>query len=166
MLTELKEQRYGFVYGGSEITLRYDMTALLRLEERGYSYMEIFVERITGKSLCAFLECGAAGELPAAAEVILRDVGGSELWAHCRNAMLLAMPERDPLIIDIPDNPGKPPDMHRLRTLVCDVMRKTEEFFWRSTLRELLARWRDYAEIKGYAKKLERMELYDMEGME
>ena len=166
MLTELKEQRYGFVYGGSEITLRYDMTALLRLEERGYSYMEIFGERITGKSLCAFLECGAVGELPAAAEDIQRGVGGSELWAHCRNAMLLAMPERDPLVIEIPDNPGQPPDMHRLRTLVCDVMRKPEEFFWRSTLRELLARWRDFAEIKGYAKKPERMELYDMEGME
>lgn len=166
MLTELKEQRYSFGYGGSEITLRYDMTALLRLEERGYSYMEIFGDSVKGGQLCAFLECGAVGELPAAAEVILRDVGGLQLWAHCRMAMALAMPEHDPLIIDIPENPGKPPDMARLRVLVCDIMRKPERFFWRSTLRELLARWQDFAEIKGYAKKPERMELYDMEGME
>ena len=96
----------------------------------------------------------------------MRSVGGNSLWRHCRRAMALAMPVHDPLIIDIPDNPGQPPDMARLRALVCDVMRKPEEFFWRSTLRELLARWQDFAEIKGYAKKPERMELYDMEGME
>lgn len=166
MLTELKEQRYSFTCGGSEITLRYDMTALLRLEERGYSYMEIFGESVTGGQLCCFLECGAVGGLPEPAENILRDVGGQSLWEHCRRAMALAMPEHDPLVIDIPESPGKPPDMARLRVLVCDIMRKPERFFWRSTLRELLARWQDFAEIKGFAKKPERMELYDMEGME
>lgn len=166
MLTELKEQRYSFVYSGSEITLRYDMTALHRLEERGFLYADIFGDRISGKSLCAFLECGCVGELPDNPEAILRDKGGPELWEHCRSAMLIAMPEHDPLIIDLPENPGKPPDMKRLRTLVCDVMRKPEEFFWRSTLRELFERWQDYAEVKGFVKKPERMELFDTEGMD
>ena len=66
--------------------------------------------------------------------------------------MALAMPEHDPLVIDIPESPGKPQDMARLRVLVCDIMRKPERFFWRSTLRKLLSRWQDFAEIKGYAK--------------
>lgn len=166
MLTELTEKRYAFDCGGSRIVLRYDMTAFLRLEERGYSYMDIFGERITGQALCDFLECGEVGELPVSAEDILHNAGGQALWDHLQNAVELAMPEHDPLVIDIPDEPGKPPDMARLRTLVCDVMRKPEDFFWHSTLRELLARWQDYAEVKGFAKKPERMELYDMEGME
>lgn len=166
MLTELTEKRYAFDCGGSRIVLRYDMTAFLRLEERGYSYMDIFVERVKGQALCDFLECGAVGKLPVPAEDILHGAGGQALWEHLRNAMELALPEHDPLVIDIPDEPGKPPDMARLRTLVCDVMRKPEEFFWGSTLRELLSRWQDYAEVKGFAKKPERMELYDMEGME
>ncbi len=166
MLTELTQQRYRFDFGSSEIILRYDMTALLRLEECGCAYTDIFGERIIGRTLCDFLGCGAVGELPAAAETILHELGGVELWRHCRAAVLLALPENDPTVIELPEAPGKPPELRRLRTLVCDVMRKPEEFFWSGTLRELLGRWQDFAEVKGYAKKPERMEMFDTEGME
>ena len=57
-------------------------------------------------------------------------------------------------------------DQQRLRCHICDVMRKPEEFFWHSTMRELCERRQCFAEVKGYAEKPRRMELFDMEGME
>lgn len=80
--------------------------------------------------------------------------------------MLLALPEYDPAIIELPTDTNTPVDFRRLMCLICDVMKKPDEFFWRSTLRELIPRWQEYAEVKGYAKKPERMEMYDTEGME
>lgn len=163
MFGELLPQKYALGYKG--VMLRYDMNALLRLEQRSLSYEDIFAEKITGEALCEFLAAGCEG-LPEAPESILHEMGAMELWRHIRKAVLLALPVYDPLVIDIPDEPGKPLDMKLLRTLVCDVMRKPEEFFWRSTMRELLERWQDYAVARGFAKKPERMELFDMEGME
>ena len=58
------------------------------------------------------------------------------------------------------------PDMKRLRCLICDVMRKPEEFFWASTLRELIERWQAFAAVKGYAKEPERVVRFATEGME
>lgn len=61
---------------------------------------------------------------------------------------------------------GAKPDMKKLRCLICDIMGKPESFFRRSTLRELLERWQEYAVVKGLAKEPERMEMFDTEGME
>ncbi|MCI5667792.1 MAG: hypothetical protein MR291_03385 [Oscillospiraceae bacterium] len=43
-------------------------------------------------------------------------------------------------------------DQQRLRCLICDVMRKPDEFFCHSTMRELCERWQCFAEVKGYAE--------------
>ena len=70
------------------------------------------------------------------------------------------------MVIDIHgEDPGEA-DMKRLRGLICDIMRKPEEFFWSSTLRELVERWQAVAIAKGYMKKPERMQMFDTEGME
>ncbi len=53
----------------------------------------------------------------------------------------------------------------RLRALICDVMGKSEEFFWNSTLAELIARWHEYAVAMGYAEEPERILEFDVEGM-
>ncbi len=165
MLKELTEQRYSFTCNGSEISLRYDMAALLCLEECGLSYKDIFGERITGAVLCEFLRVGGHADKP---ELILHEMGGQALWEHLQAAVLLALPVRDPLVIDVPEENGSDgePDMGQLRCRVCDIMRKPEEFFWRSTMRELTDRWLAFAVAKGYMKKPERMQLYDTEGME
>lgn len=163
MFTELTKQYYRFECGGSVISLRYDMTAFLRLEERGISYEDIFRGRITGAVLCEFLK---AGGYPGDPELILHGMGGPVLWTHLLAAVLLALPVRDPLVIDIPgEDPGEA-DMKRLRGLICDIMRKPEEFFWSSTMRELVERWQAFAIAKGYMKKPERMQMFDTEGME
>lgn len=174
MFTELTRQYYRFECGGSVISLRYDMTAFLRLEERGIAYTDIFGERITGAVLCEFLRVGGYSERskpsgvskPDEPELILHETGGKALWEHIRAAVQLALPVRDPLIVDVPEEHSGEPDMKQLRGLVCDIMRKPEEFFWSSTMRELVERWTAFAVAKGYMKKPERMQMFDMEGME
>lgn len=165
MFAELERLSYSFGCGEHTITLRYDIAALTRLEQCGLSYEDIFAERITGRELVTFLEAGCA-ELPVRAAEVLRETGAQELWRHIRAAVMMSLPVRDPLVIDIPENAGTAPDMKRLRCFICDVMRKPEEFFWHSTMRELCERWQCYAEVKGYAEKPRRMEMFDLEGME
>ena len=138
MLSELERLGHSFSRGGGTITLRYDMAALLRLEAAG-------ADDPTG---------------------IMRECGAMRVWEEIRAAVLLALPERDPLALDFPEETGEAMDYRRLRCLVCDVMRKPEEFFWSSTIRELVERWQDFAVVKGFAKKPERMQMFDTEGME
>lgn len=169
-LGELVPASYSFVYGEAQLNLRYDMAALLDLEKNGLDYNTIFAEKITGVSVLAFFRAGLVEHLGESREIALvADVGIDNIWEHCRKAVQLSLPEYDPLIV--PDTKVKPsedgnPDYRRLRTLVCDVMRKPDEFFWKSTLRELLQRWQDFAVAKGYAKPPERVQLYDTEGMD
>lgn len=163
MFTELTRQYYRFECGGSVISLRYDMTAFLRLEERGIAYTDIFGERTTGKVLCEFLQVGGYTDEP---ELILHETGGRALWEHIQAAVRLALPVRDPLIVDVPEEHSGEPDMKQLRGLICDIMRKPEEFFWSSTMRELVERWQAFAVARGFMKKPERMQMYDTEGME
>ena len=162
MVSELERLGHSFSCGGRTITLRYDMAALLRLERRGLSYGDIFAERITGRELALFLEAAGADDPTG----ILRECGAMRVWEEIRAAVLLALPERDPLSLDFPEETGGAMDYRRLRCLVCDVMRKPEEFFWGSTIRELVERWQDFAVVKGFAKKPERMQMFDTEGME
>ena len=68
--------------------------------------------------------------------------------------------------VDVPEEHSGEPDMKQLRGLICDIMRKPEEFFWSSTMRELVERWTAFAVAKGYMKKPERMQMFDTEGME
>lgn len=164
MLNELERLHYCFDVNGSQITLRYDMTALLNLERGGLFYEDIFAERITGGALVKFLEAGSKEPLDGLE--IFRAIGSLSLWEHVRAAVMLALPVRDPSCVDISENNGEPPDMLRLRCLVCDIMRKPEDFFWSSTLRELFERWQEFAEVKGYTKPRDRMQMFDTEGME
>lgn len=167
-LRELEPLSREFSFGDARLHLRYDMRALLELEKAGLSYTDIFSEKLSGKALLCFLHAGLCENAGAAREEeILKALGAGKVWELCLEAVLLALPEPDPLII--PDAAARHSggiDHGVLRCYVCDIMRKPEEFFWSSTLRELLARWERYAVFKGYMKPPERMELYDTEGMD
>lgn len=168
MLAELLPLSHEMQFGEARLCLRYDMDALLRLEREGLTYEDIFAEKTSGEVLLKFLRAGLEEDIGVQREIgLLETLGAAGLWAHLRAAVTLALPEYDPLIIPDttpPKGDGKP-DYARLRTLVCDVMKKPEEFFWKSTLRELLARWQSYAVAKGYAKEPERVQIFDTEGM-
>lgn len=167
-LAELIPLEYSFDFGGAQLKLRYDMAALLGLEREGLDYSVILGESVKGVTVLQFLHAGLVEDIGKEREVgIISTLGIDEVWEHCRAAVLLSLPEYDPL--EIPDTTqkrGEKPDYKRLHTLICDVMRKPEEFFWHSTLRELLSRWQDYSVCKGYSKPPERMELYDTEGID
>lgn len=168
MLVELLPLSHEIQFGGARLYLRYDMDALLRLEREGLVIDDIFGEEVSGAVLLKFLRAGLTEDIGEQREIgLMETLGAAGLWAHLRAAVTLALPEYDPLIIPdttAPKGDGKP-DYARLRTLVCDVMKKPEEFFWGSTLRELLARWQGYAVAKGYAKESERVQMFDTEGM-
>lgn len=168
MLGDLKPLSCAFPFGEVQLHLRYDMNALLELEQAGLEYTDIFVEKISCETLLRFFRAGLveeAGKLRFAE--IFEAVGAQAVWEKCAEAVLLALPEPDPLLIpNTKQHDSGGIDYAALRCFVCDIMRKPEEFFWTSTLRELFARWEKYAVFKGYMKPPERMELYDTEGMD
>ncbi len=56
---------------------------------------------------------------------------------------------------------GKPADMRVLHSRYVDVMGRTDEEFFKSTLREVLDRWDKYAIFHGYKKAPETFRQYD-----
>ena len=164
-LAELLPQSYEFSFGEARISLRYDMTALLFLERCGLEYKDIFAESIRVCDLSVFVQAGFPAIGEKRAEKLIRAVGARKMWEHIQAAVLLSLPEPDPLVI--PENKGGTGeiDFAVLRTLVCDIMKKDEDFFWKSTIRELVERWQNYAVAKGFRKPPERIQIYDTEGM-
>ena len=166
MLAELEQRRYEFDFGGVVIAMRYTLADFLALEKSGIAYLDIFAAKLTADKIMAFFCAGLVGELPdEMIEKLVECVGFEVIWDHCRAAMEMALPKRDPLVI--PDSSAEKGEFSflRLRALVCDVMGKSEEFFWGSTLVELLERWQEYAVAMGYAKPPQRVQRYDEEGM-
>lgn len=168
MLADLIPKSYEIPFGEARLCLRYDMNALLSLEREGLTYEDIFADEISGSVLLKFLRAGLTEDIGEEREIgVLNTLGIHALWEHLREAVALSLPEYDPLIIpDTSDSPSDGEiDYARLWTLICDIMRKPDELFWQSTLRELLARWQSFAVAKGYTKPPEKMQMYDTEGM-
>lgn len=167
MLAELLRRDYAFPFGEASIALRYSLSDFLALEQQGISYADIFAEKLTARTIFAFFAVGTVDDIPAEKlGEIIECVGPETIWTHCRAAMKEALPKKDPLIIpDLSEKSGEEFSFFRLRTLIVDIMGKPEEFFWDSTLAELISRWQEYAVAMGYAKPPERVQLYDTEGM-
>ena len=53
------------------------------------------------------------------------------------------------------------PDFKKFRSLLVDIMGRTEEEFIYSTLYEITDRWNDYATFMGYKAPTERFVQYD-----
>lgn len=168
MLTELKPLRYTFDFGSAKLCLRYDMAALLKLEETGLKYDDIFAQTPDIRVISEFAAAGMADIPREKALDILAAVGALPMAVHCREAMLLSLPADDPYIVPPKKEEVSTYDdgrscFERLFTMVVDVMRKSEDFYWHSTPRELMARWEAYAIAKGYMKPPERVQMYDTE---
>ncbi len=167
MLSELLKKSYSFKCGECEISLRYTLAALLSLEEQGLTFSDIFKEKLTGDEILKFFSAGLCEKLPE--EYVLKTaeaLGYERLWEHCAEAMLEAFPKPEKNVVPRPQSPENEEfSFARLRALICDVMGKSEEFFWSSTLAELIARWHEYAVAMGYAEEPERILEFDVEGM-
>ena len=153
ILGDLKPAVYAYNYGEAQLHLRYDLSAFLQLEEAGHDYKDIFNRKITKATLAAFLQAGLREKVDNERLYKMISAAPSEVWKHCREAVLLALPQNDPLVIpDAEPSSGEGLDWKKLRMLICDEMGKDEAFFWSSTLRELTERWTIYAISKGYTK--------------
>lgn len=154
-LGELKPAVYCMNYGEAQLHLRYDLSAFLYIENAGYDYKDIFNRKITKATLAIFLQAGLKEDIGTDRIYRIISAVPSEVWKHCREAVLLALPQNDPLVIpDAESAAGNSEglDWKKLRMLICDEMGKDEAFFWSSTLGELTERWTIYAISKGYAK--------------
>lgn len=170
MLTELLPQSVRFEFGEGLIELRFTLRSFLELEQRGLKYSDIFEERVNGKTILEFFRAGLVQpigdeKLPQIAEI----VGYETLWNYCLQAVLQAFPKREENVVQKPPSPPSSNNEEfsfaRLRALICDIMGKSEEFFWNSTLGELLERWTEYAWAMGYAEEPEKILEFDDEGM-
>ena len=167
MLTELLPSSYKFAFGEAEIELRFTLRSFLELERLGYNYREILEKRVIGKTILAFFYAGLvtpieAEKLPEIAEI----VGYETLWEHLKKAMIQALPKKEENVVQKATLSGDEEfSFEKLRTLICDVMGKSEDFFWDSTLGELAERWIIYARTMGYAEEPERVYEFDEEGM-
>ena len=166
-LSELKPQSCALNIGSVQLHLRYDMNALLKLEQVGFSYLDIF-DVTEEKAITEFLAAGLIENIGRErAANIVEKLSVTVIKTVCEAAMILALPEYDPTIIPDTKSGGNSDgfDFAKLRSMLCDEMGKPEELFWSSTIREIYQRWEAYAELKGYSKPVERMEMYDTEGM-
>lgn len=167
MLSELEREFFSFEFGEAKIAMRFSLADFLALEKLGINYMEVFGEKLAAWKIKAFFRIGLCEDFPENTVAGMLDTLGYEkVWELCRAAMELALPKADPW--EIPDFSEKRTgefSFYRLRTLVCDVMGKSEDFFRDSTLSELLKRWEDYAVAMGYKKPRERVQKYDTEGL-
>lgn len=167
MLTELLPQSFKFEFGESVIELRFTLRSFLELEQRGLKYSDIFVESVSGKTILEFFRAGLVQpiereKLPQIAEII----GYETLWSYCLQGVLQAFPKREENVVQKPPSPNDEEfSFVRLRALICDIMGKSEDFFWNSTLGELIERWTEYARAMGYAEEPERILEFDEEGM-
>lgn len=170
MLTELLPQSVKFNFGEGVIELRFTLRSFLELEQRGLKYSNIFEERVNGKTILEFFRAGLVQpigdeKLPQIAEI----VGYETLWSYCLQGVLQAFPKREENVVQKPPSPPSSNNEEfsfaRLRVLICDIMGKSEEFFWNSTLGELIERWTEYARAMGYAEEPEKILEFDDEGM-
>ncbi len=167
MLTELLPQSLKFEFGEGVIELRYTLRSFLELEKAGYKYTDIFEQKVTGGLIIAFFKAGLVVPIDdAKIQSIAEIVGYEMLWEYCLQAVLMSFPKSDDSVVQKPPSPNDEEfSFARLRTLICDVMGKSDEFFWNSTLRELIGRWKEYAVAMGYSEEPERVLEFDEEGM-
>lgn len=167
MLTELLPRGFSFKFGECEIELRFTLRSFLELEKRGLNYADIFAETVSGHVILEFFKAGLSEKIPDEKLGEIADILGYEtLWNYCLQAVLQAFPAPEENVVRKPPSPNDEPfSFVRLRTLICDVMGKSEDFFWNSTLGELTERWTEYARAMGYAEEPERILEYDEEGM-
>lgn len=165
MLTELLPRDFSFKFGEVGIELRYTLKSFLELEKRGLNYLDIFSDKVSGRVISEFFKAGLTQKIPDEKIAQIAEVVGFEkLWNYCLQAVLRSFPKREENVVQKPPSPNDEPfSFGRLRTLICDVMGKSEEFFWNSTLGELIERWTEYARAMGYVDEPERVLEFDDE---
>jgi len=155
MFTELKKQSLPLTVGSDYLHLRYDNSALLKLERAGVDVFKITINpETTGALLLAGLEdCFNELETPRTEQVervidIIKNTDEKQLAEAIYTALRLALPEA-PTTAPPKDTPPTP-DLKPIYSRFCDVMGKSDDEFWSLTLREVFERWDAFSEFNGW----------------
>ena len=153
MLTELERAVYSFTALERVYSLRYDMSALLALEKRGLSWRDVFAPSITGEAICEFLTAGGT-ERSAALQLVKADARGA--WGQCKRAMLLALPVRDPDVLDVqrpadggPAPEDRPHEYELQLFALSEQLPLRQGFYYNEFLRAIRGKVLDSAVIRG-----------------
>lgn len=170
MFLEIEKKKTPFSFGSTELWLRYDNAALLEIEKSGFDPFDINAVNENGTAARTFLlaglrDCAEALEISdqKRGEIVSALMSGGEdtaaVFLAITAALLAALP---------PKNGSASSEQGRGRgslgnlfSVYCDIMKKPDEAFWNSTLREVSERWERYAVLKGYKKPPIFIQRYD-----
>ena len=170
MFIEADKKITPFCFGKATFWLRYDNRAFLNIEKEGFEPLNILKSEGNPKAVRSFLVNGlsdfgkASGysreEIKDIANALMTAEGfGDVLIATIALAVVNALPVA-PIGMKKPDKEGKS-DITSLMTCFCDIMGKSEEEFWSSTLREVHERWERYGAATGKIKPVEEFREFD-----
>lgn len=162
LLSDCENKKFFFKFGNTQLYLRFDMEALLRLEKLNIDlYKGLLTEEQKRTAFCAGLkDCLAEMDVDEQYVYEIADIlKDEELGRLIEGAVLLSLPEP---VVGAKPKPGKT-DFVQLFSLFCDIMGKPDELFWKSTVREIIQRWEKYAEINGYKKPAEKVKEFEDE---
>lgn len=170
MLKELTRQSIDVV----GIPFRLPLFALLYLEEKGLFFEDLLKESVEKTSLLTFAKAAIVGGALDRVTVEKFDLKAFDLElaeelarkAICETGLIgaqnllietwnLSLPK--PIIGAEPEKGSGKPDLSKLKSLFCDIMKASETDFWLSTLREISERWDTYAEIKGFKEPVQQV---------
>ena len=170
MFIEADKKITPFCFGKATFWLRYDNRAFLNIEKEGFEPLNIINHSSNPKAVRSFLVNGLADWGKASRH-------SREEIKHIANMLMTAEDFADVLITVIalaivnalpaapignkkPEKEGKS-DITSLMTCFCDIMGRSEEEFWSSTLREVHERWERYAVATGKIKPVEEFREFD-----
>ena len=164
MFTEIEKKSLDFNIGGIKLSLRYTNRAFLSIEKSGYEPFDMLKNSADPNAVRCFLSAGLAENMGsvsadyAANKVMMLTSHSETIIAMIQAAIILAMPVAH---IGAKDKERKSADAGVIMTYYCDVMGRSEEEFWSSTLREVTSRWERYAVAEGFIKPAEQFAQFD-----
>ena len=168
MFIELEKKSVKIPFGETFLKLRYTNEAFLYIEKKGVSPFDTRVLYESAAAARVFITAGlqdcleelnAENRTEEIVNALMADNKG-DLIPFIQLAVLNALP-----LDNQSGEKGKKSDANgnagTFMCLYCDIMHRTEEEFWKSTLREISERWERYAVLKGYKEAPLQVQRFD-----
>lgn len=159
-----------FRFGKAELWFRYDNMAFLNIEKDGYEPLNILKYIKDPKAVRSFLRHGlynwgkaygySDNDISDTANILmLVEEYSDDIIITIENAVISALP---PVSFGKKKENNKEKwDVRPLMTCFCDIMGRSTEEFWSSTLREIHERWERYGMATGKIKPVEEFSIFD-----
>lgn len=166
MLIELIKSKTDL--GSSGLYLRYNLGALLYIEQQNIDFLKMNEILIDGKKARVFLKAGLLDyfeknnfnevQRDETVRKIMECYSNIQLFDKIAEAVTTSLPR--PNVGGVKKDDSKL-DFTQIFTYFCDIMKLPEKLFWDLTLREVMERWDRYAIFNGYKKAPQKFKKYD-----